>query len=596
MDNRNQNGVLSQSNLDTNNHRDRYQEITDLEELRQLLLGLNAEQIEQLQELLNNNSIVNPEAISRLLPDAVQLRTQRDSLLGEAMVTTVEQAIQNSVDRDVETLSESIFPIIVPATRKAVSNALEEMVQSLNQTLEHSLSPQSMRWRWEAQRTGKSFAEIVLLRTLEYRVEQVFLIHRETGLLLKHIVAPAVTAQDPDLVSAMLTAIQDFMRDSFRVDKNEGLQSLQFGELTIWVEASPRMVLAGIIRGNAPLDLREVFQQAIAKIHLQFNRQLVEFAGDTEPFEATEPLLNPCFATGYKTQKRKNNTYALVFLGLIFTLLGIWGFLSWRSHQRWENFVTLVRSQPGIVINRTGKENGKYILEGMRDPFAVDPMQFLQQTEIDPQDVKSTWKAFISLEPEMVARRIAQRMKPPDTVNIDIDSQGNITVSGVAPQAWIRQSRQMWQTISGINSYNDSQLSNLDFEQLNRYKLALEKEILRFQNGSSELLPEDKPKLGSIQTQVKIIFQIAKTLNYNAKLEIIGHTDRTGSDTTNKSLSQNRAAAIASALISGGIDPKRITIKGVASQSPIDINFSPTDASINRRVSFRMFLTKNSPQ
>ena len=66
-----------------------------------------------------------------------------------------------------------------------------------------------------AWRTGKSFAEVVLLNTLVYRVEQVFLIHAQTGLLLQHVVADAVTAQDADMVSGMLTAIRDFARDSF---------------------------------------------------------------------------------------------------------------------------------------------------------------------------------------------------------------------------------------------------------------------------------------------------------------------------------------------------------------------------------------------
>ena len=63
------------------------------------------------------------------------------------------------------------------------------MLESLNTTLEHSLSWRSLRWRLDARRTGKSFAEIVLLNTLVYRVEQVFLIHRPSGLLLQHLTA-----------------------------------------------------------------------------------------------------------------------------------------------------------------------------------------------------------------------------------------------------------------------------------------------------------------------------------------------------------------------------------------------------------------------
>lgn len=40
------------------------------------------------------------------------------------------------------------------------------------------------------------------------------LIHRKTGLLIEHVAAPEVTSQDLQLVSGMLSAIQEFVRDS----------------------------------------------------------------------------------------------------------------------------------------------------------------------------------------------------------------------------------------------------------------------------------------------------------------------------------------------------------------------------------------------
>jgi OOP family OmpA-OmpF porin len=72
----------------------------------------------------------------------------------------------------------------LPGIQKAVAAAISEMTQSLDQTLEHELSPKSFKWRLEAKLTGKSFAEVVLLHTLLYQVEQVFLSHKESGLVL----------------------------------------------------------------------------------------------------------------------------------------------------------------------------------------------------------------------------------------------------------------------------------------------------------------------------------------------------------------------------------------------------------------------------
>ena len=91
---------------------------------------------------------------------------------------------------------------------------IRDRAESINQTLERRLSFESLKWRIEGWRTGRDFGEIVLTRSLGYRVEQVFLVHRETGLLLQHV-ARSDEVLDSDMVSGMLTAIQDFVRDSF---------------------------------------------------------------------------------------------------------------------------------------------------------------------------------------------------------------------------------------------------------------------------------------------------------------------------------------------------------------------------------------------
>ena len=58
------------------------------------------------------------------------------------------------------------------------------------------------------------------------------------------------------MVSGMLTAIRDFVQDSFGGKESEGLDAFQVGQFTIWVEQGPLAVLAGVIRGNPPRELR----------------------------------------------------------------------------------------------------------------------------------------------------------------------------------------------------------------------------------------------------------------------------------------------------------------------------------------------------
>src|SRR6185369_15844638 len=106
------------------------------------------------------------------------------------------------------------------------------------------------------------------------------------GLLLQHVVAPGLDAPDGDLVSGMLTAIQDLSRDSFGSAATDTLDAARIGEVELWIEPGPQATVAGVLRGSAPAELRHVFQDALAGIHAEQKAALEAFAGDAEPFAA----------------------------------------------------------------------------------------------------------------------------------------------------------------------------------------------------------------------------------------------------------------------------------------------------------------------
>src|SRR3954466_9556168 len=112
-----------------------------------------------------------PEPAASSLPGGLEDAYVEEHLI-HAMTPVTERTIRHSIELNPSILTESLFPIIGSIVRRSIAHALEKMIQSVNETVEHSLSPQSIRWRLEAKRTGKTLAEIVLIRTLVYRVEQ----------------------------------------------------------------------------------------------------------------------------------------------------------------------------------------------------------------------------------------------------------------------------------------------------------------------------------------------------------------------------------------------------------------------------------------
>ncbi|MBI5472227.1 MAG: OmpA family protein [Ignavibacteriae bacterium] len=69
-------------------------------------------------------------------------------------------------------------------------------------------------------------------------------------------------------------------------------------------------------------------------------------------------------------------------------------------------------------------------------------------------------------------------------------------------------------------------------------------------------------------------------------VEIRGHTDNTGSRSTNDRLSQRRAEAVRQWLVNRGIESSRVTSTGFGQDYPIDSNLSADGRQRNRRIEF----------
>jgi outer membrane protein OmpA-like peptidoglycan-associated protein len=100
---------------------------------------------------------------------------------------------------------------------------------------------------------------------------------------------------------------------------------------------------------------------------------------------------------------------------------------------------------------------------------------------------------------------------------------------------------------------------------------------VNFANDSATILPES---MGLVQ-------EIALTISEHAELvriEIQGHTDNTGTPAYNKRLSQERAEAVRTALISLGVEASRLTAVGYGPDKPLLPNASEANKAKNRRV------------
>jgi outer membrane protein OmpA-like peptidoglycan-associated protein len=425
-------------------------------ELRRLLVGLEQSQLRAILERLDDPR-VRAEEVGRILPEAILSRARADEALVTALMATVEDILRVSVKKDPRTLADSLFPVMGPAIRRSIAEFLGGMLQSLNQTLENSFSLRGLTWRIESWRTGKPFAEVVLLHSLVFSVRQVFLIHRETGLLLLHVTGESGEHSDADMVSAMLTAIQDFVRDSFSPSQGDALENLQVGELKVIVEQGPSAYLAAVIRGAPPADLRTMFQENLEQIHLEFGQLLEAFRGDAGPVQAATPYLEACLQHRYAEEKRGSFRYVALASGVAALVLVVWLGPRLLSDWRWEGYIDKLRGNKGIVVVSTERNEGKFRVVGLRDDLATSPEGLLEGTGVRPRDVSARWELFQAMDPEFVLARARSCLNPPDTVALSLEDRVLIA-RGIAPYQWVADSRKLAGFIPGIKEYRDSGL------------------------------------------------------------------------------------------------------------------------------------------
>jgi outer membrane protein OmpA-like peptidoglycan-associated protein len=84
--------------------------------------------------------------------------------------------------------------------------------------------------------------------------------------------------------------------------------------------------------------------------------------------------------------------------------------------------------------------------------------------------------------------------------------------------------------------------------------------------------------------------QVAQTLAaYNQTyIDVLGHTDSTGSDAYNQGLSERRAQSVASYLTSRGVQSARIATRGYGESAPIGTNATDEGRAANRRVEIKV--------
>jgi OOP family OmpA-OmpF porin len=555
-----------------------------MNELRKLLLGLDNEDLKRLTLLINDPEAFSEE-ISELLPNSIKIMLEKDNLSYAALIPILESVLHDSIKNNPDSIANILFPIIIPAIRKAVSEDIKNMIDSLNSTLGNGFSPTRIGWRFKALFSGKKYAEIVLSKAYIFRVKQVFLIHKNTGLLLNSISDENTVTKDADMISSMLSAIKDFVQDSFDVEKTNVLDTIKVGQFNIWIEQGPSAIIAAIVEGDAHSGLRNVLKESIEKIHLKQSYQLEKFEGDTDIFKQTDPYLQNCLVSEQKEKKKKKPFILVFLLIIILAALGYWSFNFVDKTIRINKLESDLKKEAGIVITDDNKKDGKIIFEGLMDPLAKNPVSIAKKHKFSNEEVIFALKPFISLADELILKRAYNILQPSKNTILKFND-GTLFASGEAEESWVKLAQKKYTSISGINNFDKTALFSLTNKtQVERRILSIENYYFVFKYKTVELNNDQKIKFNNLIDEVNTVLDFNFSQDSVPVIVVLAHTSYDGNAEANENVAFDRAQQFINLMIDAGL-PMEVLVPKTDFVEDIQENFPV------RSVSFKVIYSK----
>ncbi len=424
----------------------------DRDKLKDLLLSEEMAQIKVLNQLINDPEQFT-QKVSEVLDSASDLVINNSPEFRKKFSKIDSKTYARAIKANRQTFIDALLPIIGPMIRRSVSAAIRRFVADVNRAIELGISVKALKWRWQSFRTGVPFAEIVFNNTIEYQVQQVFLIDNHTGLLIEHAGHEAALLGDKDAMSAMLTAIQDFVKDSVSQEA-EGLSAAELGDNLVWVVHGNKANIAAVIKGAPTGRLRELMTQSLEEIHIDFHWEL----GNQKEWNNNPNLrgeLEKLLLT--KSQSDQDNGHGRInFWPWLLIIAALLGWLLWSQHQKYQHERRLtqqLQQTPGFILSSLDYRNGQYHATGLQDPLA-------DMSHINPHVVIDS-TPFVSLENEMILKRLESIIQEPN-IGIALE-QGVLTVRGTtANQQALQERLKFVRMMPGITQLIDQTHISID--------------------------------------------------------------------------------------------------------------------------------------
>ena len=137
---------------------------------------------------------------------------------------------------------------------------------------------------------GALIGILLAMKMKKYTVDDVYLI-ADSGVLIHHATRRLKPDMDEDILSSMLVAVQEFIKDAFKGEENVSLKSMDFGDKKIQIHKGKKLFLAIVSSREIPKKIEKKAQEILNEIEEKYKDVLDNWDGKVSQFRGVGEIL-----------------------------------------------------------------------------------------------------------------------------------------------------------------------------------------------------------------------------------------------------------------------------------------------------------------
>ena len=245
-------------------------EVQLMSQLREILLKEDRSTLTELQEILNNKSLLSGRVNPIIEEHLDFLKHNFPKEYAKIVDRLIEQKLKDSQQQ----ILDIVYPVMGKMITKFVNLQMQQLKEGIDAQINGIFSRQGFVKHIKNRILGVKTSDMLIAAADKPILEEIFVIERDSGLMFGS--AALFPSVNRDVVAGMLTAIKSFVEDAFERD-NEDLEMIQYGTYRILLQNYPFYYFALALSGTVSTSESEILRG-----------QIVDFIDKTDNLRVAE--------------------------------------------------------------------------------------------------------------------------------------------------------------------------------------------------------------------------------------------------------------------------------------------------------------------